>query len=67
MAGLFDDHEIIVLCPQCGQEHSKTVRWLRDQMNLPCDGCGSDIHLDDSKFRRALNNIDKAVEEFGKK
>jgi hypothetical protein len=67
--GLFDDVEIQISCAECGQEHPKTVGWIRHNREIAC-GCGVTIHIDADKALAAFDETDKTIDDalgkFGK-
>ena len=60
----FDDVEINPACPKCGQDHRKTVRWLREEGSFDCFMCGTRISIEDAPIRSALRHIEQVSQEL---
>jgi len=66
MAGFFDDAEIGVPCPACGQETKQRIGWLKTHNQMACAGCGETIDLADAGFREGLARAERAISDFSK-
>ncbi|ASE38452.1 hypothetical protein CEP68_02435 [Brevundimonas vesicularis] len=70
---MFDDAEVGVPCPKCGQENVRSVGSLRAKTEFQCAGCGATIVPDgdlDQGLRRAEKAVDdlrKSFRKFGKR
>lgn len=62
--GLFDDADIDVPCPGCGHENRKTMRWLRDNTQMTCGGCGQPVILENQQLRRDMDDLDQSFGEL---
>src|ERR1700681_3843505 len=51
-----DEMAVEIVCSCCRNQHSTTVRWLRDHSRLTCRGCGFDIALQNEELRAALTS-----------
>ena len=58
---LFDDTAVDIVCGDCGEQHRKTIRWLRDYTNLTCEGCGSEIALQNELLRGNIDELDRVM------
>lgn len=60
---MFDEAEIEVRCPKCGEQNPRTVRSLRAKEEFDCAGCGATI-VPDGDLDERLRSADKTVEEL---
>ena len=60
MSILSDQQVIAIACPHCGQEHGKTIGWLKANDAIPC-ACGRTIVLDPADFALALAEIEQQL------
>jgi predicted RNA-binding Zn-ribbon protein involved in translation (DUF1610 family) len=54
--------------PKCGQQVNRTVAWLKENTNYTCERCGGSFAIPSAnreRFLRAIEQIDKLVENFG--
>ncbi len=51
---LFDDAEIDIECPKCGNEIKQTVGWLHTRDAVTCPRCGKRFRVDSAQAIRAL-------------
>ena len=58
---LFDNTAVDIVCGDCGEQHRKTIRWLRDYTNLTCEGCGSEIALQNELLRGNIDELDRVM------
>lgn len=64
MAELFEDAEIAIPCPKCGQKHKKSVRWIRANKELSCP-CGAVVALEADELLEGIEQADEAIDKFG--
>lgn len=62
-----------VPCSHCGQEHTKTLGWLKTQPNFTCS-CGTGITIDVHQFtqvavdaQKSLDSITAQIRKLGKR
>jgi transcription elongation factor Elf1 len=54
---LLEDTAVEIICPRCRNQHSKTLRWLRDHSNLTCSSCGFEIALTNEQLRASIDEF----------
>jgi len=59
---IFDDHEVTLTCPECGQEIPQTIGQLKTNPNLECPGCGRAIKVDADQMNRELDNVQREID-----
>ncbi len=48
-----------ITCANCGRQVSKSIKWIRSNSSLQCEGCESDIELKTEEF---IAEVDKFEE-----
>ena len=66
MASILDGSPIDLPCPGCGHKNRKTVGWIKLHSRMTCAGCGRDVILDSSDFRRGMRNVDTQLDKLSK-
>lgn len=60
----FESARLTIRCPRCGQEHRKSIAWLRNNTDMPCAGCGQIIALESEELRAGIDEADQALADF---
>ncbi|ASJ59366.1 hypothetical protein SMB554_09255 [Sinorhizobium meliloti] len=55
------NEEIDIPCPECGQEASKTVDWVKANDELSCRRCGSVIELENEKHLLIIEHVTQSI------
>jgi hypothetical protein len=56
-----DNITIEVICGTCGTGHSKSIGYFRNHSLLTCDGCGSEISVENKQFRASIAEFGRAM------
>jgi hypothetical protein len=64
MESPFDTQIIGIACPHCGEQHARTIAWLKEHHTIPCN-CGQAIELDPNDFASALQEIEDQLRRAG--
>jgi hypothetical protein len=64
--GMFDNAELEIPCPQCGEKIKKTVGGIKDEPKFRCPINGCDGWIDAGEFVRGLNESGDELDDFGK-
>jgi hypothetical protein len=64
MESPFDAQVIGIACPHCGEQHARTIAWLKENDAIPCS-CGRTIELDPNDFAAALQEIEEQLRRAG--
>ncbi|CDM59914.1 hypothetical protein LPU83_pLPU83a_0073 (plasmid) [Rhizobium favelukesii] len=64
---MFEDVEINIPCPGCGQKTKKSVAWLKANKQFTCDGCSNAVTVDAEKLFAGIKKADKTLADFRKK
>ena len=63
---VFEQQEIGIPCPKCGEKTEKSIAWIRSNNNFVCDGCGSAINVEADKLLAGIKKAEQAVTNFRK-
>ncbi len=63
MAGV-ESHEIRFQCPKCGRDLKQTIRRLKANEHMTCQGCGIGINIDTNRLAKATEEIHKAIDKI---
>jgi DNA-directed RNA polymerase subunit RPC12/RpoP len=63
----FDDDELNVPCPSCGQEIPKTLAELRARPGIKCPDCGFPIHIDLATFDMDMAKLTRSLDRLFKR
>ena len=56
-----DDITIEVICGTCGTGQSRPIGYFRNHSHLTCDGCGSEITVENEKFRASIAEFGRTM------
>jgi len=56
-----DDITIEVICGTCGTGQSRPIGYFRNHSHLTCDGCGSEITVENERFRASIAEFGRAM------
>ena len=56
-----DDITMEVICGTCGTGQSKPIGYFRNHSHLTCDGCGSEITVENERFRASIAEFGRAM------
>ena len=60
MSGTFDDQTVTIPCSKCGNQHQKTIGWIKANEEFTCP-CGVLIHLDRSDLLQKLEEAERLI------
>jgi hypothetical protein len=52
---------IEVLCGDCGTGQFRSIGYFRDHSHLTCDGCGTDIRMENEQFRASIAEFGRTM------
>lgn len=61
LASLVDRYEIEVPCHTCGKSHWLTIRFIRENLEARCGGCGSLMLLRLSQITAEIRNVERSL------
>jgi transposase-like protein len=53
--------KIEIVCGTCGTGQSKPIGYFRNHSHLTCDGCGSEITVENEQFRASIAEFGRAM------
>ena len=56
-----DKVTIEIVCGTCGTGQSKPIGYFRNHSHLICDGCGSEITIENEKFRASIAEFGRTM------
>lgn len=63
----FSDDDLFPFpCPRCGEKLEKSVGWLKSNTTLRCPECDIIIWYHPETFQRALDDAERAINDFGR-
>ena len=60
---MFEDFEIAVPCPKCGNKTKKRVSWLKANKQMTCS-CGAVVDLDTTGLFKGLDDARRSMEDL---
>jgi hypothetical protein len=57
---IYDDADVNPPRPASGHEYKDAMRWLHDETQFACEGCGDLVTLEKAKLRDDIRDLDKA-------
>jgi hypothetical protein len=56
-----DDTAVAIICVCCGHQHTRALRWFRNNTKLICDGCESAITLQNEHLHASIEELKLAM------
>jgi len=50
-----------ITCANCGRQVKKSIKWIRSNSSLQCEGCESDIKLETEEFKAEVDRFEKLL------
>ncbi len=66
---MFDEQPIYVACPQCGEQISKTIGWLKENSSFRCpaEGCGANLWFYPEELARVIKELEDRFADIRRK
>lgn len=64
MALNFDEHELDIDCPHCGNSVKEKLGRLKSDPELTCVACNKTFAIDATKFRTGISEAEKSLDSF---
>ena len=59
-----DTDLLSIPCPQCGQQVQKSLRWIKNNNQITCAGCGVAFALDPQPLLTGIKAANKALKQL---
>lgn len=64
MALNFDDKDLDIPCPNCGNNIQEKLGRLKTDPELTCTACANTFTIDATKFRDGISEVEKSLDSF---
>jgi transcription elongation factor Elf1 len=61
-----DSHRVDFKCPGCGHKLSETIGRVKRNPTIHCAGCGKDIAVNGDELRRAIDGVQRRLDQLAR-